>query len=328
MAKYKYLWITWERQRRNISLSKEISAKLVEIDLDLHSVIRYPVSIYKTVLAVFINKPDLLVVQNPSIVLAFLAMIYHKLTKLPLAIDSHNSGVYPTKNKQGILNKLAKIIIKNSSLTIVTNMALSRYVENVGGRSIIIPDPIPQFQFSKTTIYLQGVYNVLFICTWAEDEPYDEVIKAAQCLSKHNIHLYITGNSNGKEKEYFPLAENITLTGFMDENEYLSMLHSCDLVIDLTIREDCLVCGAYESISAEKPLLLSDTSALRGYFGDAAVYTINQADHIAKAVLNAKKNQQHLENRVKEAKLKLLKNWEQDLYNLNSQLENLVLRGC
>jgi len=62
------------------------------------------------------------------------------------------------------------------------------------------------------------------------------------------------------------MSDNLTLTAFIDDNAYVTLLYSCDLIVDLTTREDCLVCGAYESVSAEKPLLLSDTTALRVFW--------------------------------------------------------------
>ena len=56
------------------------------------------------------------------------------------------------------------------------------------------------------------------------------------------------------------------------KDEYVSMLYSVDATIDLTNRENCLVCGAYESVAAGKPMILSKTQALMEYFNKGAVY--------------------------------------------------------
>jgi len=155
MNRCKYLWITWERQRRNHSLSREISAKLVEIDINAHNLFRYPISICMTIVAIVIHRPKLLVVQNPSIVLALLSIVYHKIVGLPLVVDAHNSGVYPSKRDDGFLNRVARFIIRGSSLTIVTNNKLSEYIKNMGGQAIVVPDPLPELTYSGKKINLK-----------------------------------------------------------------------------------------------------------------------------------------------------------------------------
>jgi len=63
--------------------------------------------------------------------------------------------------------------------------------------------------------------------------------------------------------------------------EYISLLRSCDLVMDLTTRQACMVCGGYEAVAAGTPLLLSDTEVLRKYFNRGCLYTDNTAVDIA-----------------------------------------------
>jgi hypothetical protein len=40
---------------------------------------------------------------------------------------------------------------------------------------------------------LEGEFNVVFVCTFEKDEPYQEVIQAAQMISP-SITLYVKGN--------------------------------------------------------------------------------------------------------------------------------------
>jgi glycosyltransferase involved in cell wall biosynthesis len=82
-------------------------------------------------------------------------------------------------------------------------------------------------------------------------------------------------------------APNVEFTGFLPDDEYWALLESVDLVVDLTYRDDCLVCGAYEAVARGKPLVLSDTAALRGYFSAGAVYTANTAEDIERALQQA-----------------------------------------
>ena len=70
----------------------------------------------------------------------------------------------------------------------------------------------------------------------------------------------------------------------MQYTDFWSLLARATVVCDLTLKPDCLVCGAYEGLALAKPLLLSDNPATRETFGDAAILTDSDPDSIAEAV--------------------------------------------
>ena len=74
------------------------------------------------------------------------------------------------------------------------------------------------------------------------------------------------------------------MLGFLPTDEYYRYLLSASVVMDLTTVEDCLLCGAYEALAAEKPLILSRTRALEEYFGSGVVLTDNTSDAIRESV--------------------------------------------
>jgi hypothetical protein len=49
------------------------------------------------------------------------------------------------------------------------------------------------------------------------------------------------------------------------------MMRSVDATIVLSERENCLLCGAYETVASEKPMILSNKEALRNYFDKGAI---------------------------------------------------------
>lgn len=309
MDKNNYIWITWEIQRRNRSLSAALSARLVEITDDSSRIIRYLKSSFRTITALRKHKPEIFFVQNPSIVLATLALSYHMFTRTPLVVDAHNSGLFPAEGRSSLLNMLAKFIVRHTPVTIVTNSSLRDYVESIGGCAAVLPDPLPRIDCVTDMNWDNDSFNVMFICTWAADEPFMEVINAARTLPE-DIRIYITGKSKKNNlPSHPPLPKNVILTGFINDEKFTSMLCNCDLVIDLTTRQDCLVCGAYEAISADQPSLLSDTPALREYFGKGALYTHNTADDIAKNILYARKNIDVLNRDVLEEKTRITMRW-------------------
>ena len=280
------IWITWERQRRNHSLSSALGAELFEIRLPGGRVGRYWRSIRRTLSILRRHSPELVFVQNPSIVLAALATTWGRLTRTPVVVDAHNAGVMPFEGRRAWANLLIKLIFRAARLTIVSNPALQAPVERAGGRAFALPDPMPSIGGSGVP-GTAGPAQVLFICTWAPDEPYLEVIEAARLLGD-GVTVHITGRSHGRELAYGrPLPPNVVLTGFLPEHDYESLLRRSDVVIDLTTREDCLVCGAYEAMAVGRPLLVSDTRALRAYFDRGTLYTDNTAGDIAARVREA-----------------------------------------
>ena len=309
----KRIWVTWENQRRNRSMSKVLDAKLFQFDLNVHRAIRYPILIFKTLATFIKEKPNLLLVQNPSIVLALISVTYGKITNIPVVVDTHNAGIFPFGGGKWWANLITIYIFKLAKYTIVTNDALAQYVRSKGGRPFVFPDPIQDFAIAQKDVKkLKGSYNILFICSWASDEPYNGVISAARHLSK-DIVIYMTGENTGnKEIMHSQLPANVILTGYLSHDDFISMLFSCDVVMDLTMRENCLVCGAYEAISAEQPLILSDTKALKKYFFKGCLFTNNQVYDIVDKINQSISNKELLKAEIKKLKKELIDSWQRN----------------
>jgi glycosyltransferase involved in cell wall biosynthesis len=314
------VWLTWESQRRNKTLSKALDVDYFQLEMNTHRLLRYPLLILKTLRVLIRHRPKIIFAQNPSIFLATLAVVYGKLFNKVVVVDCHNAGVFPFEGKKGWANRLSYFIFANASLIIVTNQALKEYVESKDGEAIILPDPFPEISAADSG-RLRGRVNFLLISTWADDEPYEEVIKSFSTLPDDWV-LYISGNSKGRENSLsIPIPDNVVLTGFISDQEYDELLGSCDAVIDLTTREDCLVCGAYEAVSAGKPLILSDTRALRDYFKHSAVYTENTSGHIANAIKHTADNLQDIADQVISYREQQEKEWFSMLDNLKSNVK-------
>ena len=66
----KSLWITWEKQRRAQALSREFKTYFHEIILTKRGIIRYVYLCFYTLKLILKEKPDILYIQSPSIVLS------------------------------------------------------------------------------------------------------------------------------------------------------------------------------------------------------------------------------------------------------------------
>lgn len=280
------LWLTWEIQVRNRSLSARMDAHLAEIIEPSGGLRRYIKSIGRTLRFLWRWRGSVVVVQNPSIILSLLAVLLKPVLRYRLIVDAHNSGIYPKDGASSLLMAIANFIIRAATYVIVTNKGLARRVESIGGAPVIVPDPLPVIDAEGSCFHSKyGSYphSVLFVCTWASDEPYFEVFSAAEQLP--DVLFLVTGRSKGREGGYGKaLPRNVVLTGFVPEAEYQSLLAEVDIIVDLTTREDCLVCGAYEAVSARKPFVLSNTTALREYFRKGGVHVDNHASSIAEGI--------------------------------------------
>lgn len=279
------IWITWENQRRNRELAKALDIKiheLSEIDRIGNRFEKYATGIWKTLVLLANERPKIVFAQNPSIVLSFLLVCLKPFARFTVFIDAHNAGLFPKEGRSWLLGKISRYIQSSADLTIVTNEQLKRHVEGNGGRAFVLQDKIPDIPIRKPSA-LKGEYNLLFICTYAEDEPYQEVFQAAGKLAQ-KVCIYVTGNYKKKNISLESAPGNIIVTGFVPEEEYIQLLNSVDATMILTERENCLVCGAYETLAVGKPMILSDTTALREYFRKGAIYTRNNAADICNAV--------------------------------------------
>lgn len=301
------VWITWEKQRRNEGISSALGAKLYEILCEEGVCKRYLKSTWRTARILIRENPDLVIVQNPSLILATLAVILKPLLRYRCVVDAHNAGLFPLEGRSSLLNFLSNELQRRADLTIVTNEWLAEVVRRNRGRAAVLPDKIPQAPVTAP-FPLEGTTNIALVCSFGSDEPFAEVVEAARYLPE-GILIYVTGQYQGKV-EPDTLPANMRLTGYLSEVQYWSLLGSADGVMVLTKRDDCLVCGAYEALAVEKPMILSDTKTLRGYFSKGGIYTASKAEDIREAVVNFCRIKEQLAGEVATLKEKLSSEWD------------------
>lgn len=290
-------------------MSARLGADFFQIISSDARVIRYFKCTIKTVKILYANRHKDVFVQNPSIVLSFVSVIFKSVFGYRLIVDAHNSGVFPEKK----LQFLSDFINRKADYVIVTNEGLASHIRKIGGSPVVLPDPLPEIDVIEDGSSQWNKINnpsALVICSWASDEPYCEVIAAAASLPE--VTFYITGNSKAREANcdcFIP--SNVVLTGFVSENDYHLLLKNSGIIVDLTTREDCLVCGAYEAIAVGKPVVLSNTNALRSYFGDAAIYVDNNSASIGDGIRNILNAYNEVSDKAKLNSQEVEKQWLQ-----------------
>jgi glycosyltransferase involved in cell wall biosynthesis len=302
------IWITWEKQRRNVSISSAIGFPLFEIIINKKRLSRYFISIYKTIEIIIKERPQILIVQNPSIVLAATTVLIKKIFGYFLVVDSHNSGIFPAEGNNDLLMLMSNLIQRFADLTIITNDEIASEVKKNGGRFFILPDRIPDIPEGLKIDKLKGRINLAFICTFSSDEPFNEVIDSAKYIPD-DVYIYVTGKYQNKI-DMNRVPNNVILMGFIPDDDYWSLLNSVDIVIDLTTRESCLVCGAYEGLALAKPMILSNTRITKSYFSNGAIYVDPNIESIAKGINESINCTVEMSNELVELKKRLSFQWE------------------
>jgi glycosyltransferase involved in cell wall biosynthesis len=303
------VWISWERHRRTLELSNFLNITPIIFTLNLPRIIKHPYLLLKSAIFLIKNRPQVLFVQNPSILLTVLACFLQPILKYRLIVDTHNAGISPDSILVKKYGFLFEYFQHKADLTIVTNKSLADIVSHNGGKPFILPDKLPVMLPAAKQVYLEGKYNIVYICSFNNDEPYMEVIKCAKNLPE-DVLIYITGNFKKQERiGLVNLPPRIIYTGFLSEDDYWQLLYAADIIMVLTKRENCLVCGGYEAIATGKPLILSDKKILREYFYKGTIFTANRSEPISDTIFRGIKGIEKLQTDVKDLKHELNKTW-------------------
>jgi glycosyltransferase involved in cell wall biosynthesis len=309
-------WITWERHQRSLSISTELDIPLLQLDRPGGRVARYWRNSLATLRALFTARHERVFVQTPSVVLGCLAIGVARLRRFRVIVDAHNAVIEGAERASQPLRSIYRWLLRHADLVIVTNQFLADRASAFGGRYAILPDPVPAFRADPGVQDDAG--SVVVISTWAEDEPIEEVLRAAALLPEA-FRLTITGRPKGAAAELACQSSRVRLSGFVSHADYIALLTRARVVVDLTTREDCLVCGAYEALALGRPLVVSDTRALRALLGDGAMYAQNRAEDIAAVIQSAAANAE-LGRRCDRRREQYLREWR----SFTVRLEQLI----
>lgn len=320
----KRVWVSWETQRRTVELARKLGCDLHIVDIG--GLRRYPVSIFKTLFILRRAHPDLLFVQNPSMILATISCMYKCLRRVNVVVDRHSTFFLHNKNwtlASTIIFKLLNYFtIKSADLTIVTNEYLSMIVKRMKGNPFVLPDMVPELKATRI-VPLNGEYNIFLIASFNTDEPIEEVLEAMKKIDRYNIHLYVSGNHRKlKETTRKQAPCNVTFTGFLSEQEFINMLFSVDVVMVLTTADYCMLCGCYEAVSAGKPLITSQKSVLVDYF-EGACFVDNTTEGILKGIEEVMDNLGKYQRKTVALREKLMSQWPLLFNNLEELLDRL-----
>lgn len=312
------LWIEWGGAcRRSTTICSFLAINHIVLK---SKYLRNTSLIYETLKALFAIRPSVLIVN--SLRIALFAIVVKRFFKFSLVVDCHYSGIIPCSFIGRAFHFLYPYIYRKSGLILVTNDSHADVVCSHGGNSFVIQDKIPTPFLGSKNLESLEVKKVVCICSYGNDEPISEMMAAARNLMSDGVKLYFTGDIS-RMNEQINIPENVMFTGYLPDNEYWQLLIKANVIVDLTTREDCLVCGAYEAISLGKPVVLSNTAALRSYFTDSVLFADTSELSIAENIRFALNNEIQLSKQVACLKLKLDSEWIPRGEQLEIMINNL-----
>lgn len=249
------------------------------------------------------ERPRLIIVTNPPILLPVIAWLAARWLKAALIIDSHTTAI--TGKWRRVLF-LHRFVSRRALLTLVTNEPLRELVASWGAPALALEDRVPDLPVGPTAP--NDHFSVGVISLLADDEPLSAILAAAASLPEYRF--FITGRIRPQLAPYLARTPaNVTYTGVLTGADYVGLLNRVDAVMVLDTADYTLLCGAYEAVAVEKPLITSDWPVLRNYFNQGALYVDNSPQAIEAAVIEAARRKDQLRADIQQLKRSLGIHW-------------------
>jgi hypothetical protein len=233
----------------------------------------YPWLAVRTAALLLRRRPKALIVVAPPFVAAVVTLPVARLIGARMAVDIHTGALLDRRWRWSV--PILAFVTARSLTGIVTLPSLRDLLAARGAKALVIPDPLPRPGAEPRP----PGDEVVLVCGWGDDEPIRAAMDAAR---GEPWRLAVTGRPRAGRSADAP--PNVRLTGFLSDPEYAQLLAGAAAVVVLTTREDTLLSGAWEALSYRRPLVTSDTAALRTTFGPSVTYVTPDAGSIREGI--------------------------------------------
>jgi glycosyltransferase involved in cell wall biosynthesis len=226
------------------------------------------------------ERAELVLVMTPPVFAGATVMLFSMVRPLRYIIDVHTAALLMPRWRRW--QWLQGLVCRRAVTTFVTNDTLAAIVSRRGGHTTIVRD-VPVEYPSGDAFSKLDRFTVAVICSFNYDEPLDEMFCAAARVP--DVQFIVTG-----DHKVLPAARkaacpaNITLSGFLTNADYGSLLRNADAVMSLTTRDHTMLRGAYEAIYSGTPVIVSSWPLLRDAFNLGAVHVDASADDIVRGI--------------------------------------------
>ncbi len=232
-------------------------------------VARYAASAALTVGLLARRRPRALVVTNPPPFPGLIGLLYARASGARFVLDSHPGGFGLQGDRLSArLRPLVRRLVARADATLVTEETLAGLVSSWGGRPLVVHEAPPTWTVPEARPLGLRRPQVLFVGVFQRDEPVELVLEAARALPEADVA--VTGDPAKAPPGLVDSAPaNVSFTGFLGPQAYVDALAAADVVLAVTTEPTSVVRAGYEAVWAGRPLVLSDTPALRDVFPHA-----------------------------------------------------------
>jgi len=273
-------------------------------------------------------RPDIVFCQSPPSFCPMVCFAYCSLLRKKLIVDGHNGAFEVPWTKvpfyKSVLYSATRVLVHNEVLHSQLSM---RYTK---GNFYTLPDPIPKFLYSKfvSPTDRSDKYFIVVV-SYSESEPIEKMLEGiSRYLSKRTkrFSFLFTGDFNKRPDLYkrYSSVEGIQFLGYVDNNQYESLLCGAFGVIALADGEMVQQCASIEALGAEIPLIVTDSLTNRNIFTKGAVLVKNESDNLTEAIEFFLQSHEILKNDIKELKKYWVEKWENSFDELCRKLDPAI----
>lgn len=281
--------------------------------------LRYAISALRTTAYLTRRRPRAVIVQAPPVPAVALVLAWARATGARVVIDTHPAAFGRESARiDRIMRPLLAALVPRAAGCIVATPELGQEIRRWNGRPLVVHEAPMVWADQLEPRDCSGEQRLLFVCTFAPDEPLNEVLEAARKLPA--ICFQITGDLRRRPPEAERLAPpNVEWVGYLRPDEYVPALTKADVVMSLTHRDQSVQRSAHEAVDALRPLVLSRLPHYDELF-PYAVLVDNDADAIAAGVAEAFRRCGDLSAAAPQARALQRRRWREQVQQLQAAL--------
>lgn len=286
--------------------------------VNLPALIRYLAQSAATLLILFKNRPEAVIVQNPPVFAPLAVLLYCKLSGARFAIDSHTAAFLDDKWIK--FYRLFKFAAKRACLNSCHNYKNLEILNSWGIEPALAMqffnpryDPAelahPMHDECLEKVLTTSKLPVMMVNRFADDDDWQTVIKTAELMP--DADFFITG----EPRRQIGKSDNVFLTGYLAHQEFLKLMRRCRVILALTLRPDTVLWSIREIMALNKPFVTTDSEVSRHYFGKIGVFAKPGAPELKEKILSAAENEADIKNKIKIFLEHDKSRWEDEIAN-------------
>jgi glycosyltransferase involved in cell wall biosynthesis len=280
--------------------------------------VRYLLSAFQTVRILQRQRPNVVVVTNPPLLLPLLVMTWSSIVgDAKVVLDSHPGAFGAMGDRMGAaLLPVHRWVAKRVAFSLVASPFWQDKVEAWGGSAMVVHEARGA---ALTPPLGHEPLRVLYVGTFAQDEPVEAIVGAARVVPE--CALVVTGDlAQAPAGLYEAASQNVRFAGFLDTDDYVRQLEESDLVVALTTEPNSVMRAAYEAVYANRPLIISNWPILKELFPDA-IHADNDEKALALALRRAIRDHPDLMEQTGASRARQIARWNLQRTELIGRLQ-------